>query len=401
MAIAASPLSRSKGLLDLLRQAIPLQDRAVDFYRRLLAINDLAADMHAAKDVEQLQGRLSSYFQEWTPDIAVRLCIADGAFYKLVRISGEEISEEESSYPLESGVPGSVLKTGNAIWLPNLRASRRANGKNLSAMPAMVGSMMVLPFTALGQVLGCLEFTSPLAGRFDEIEYHLGYLVVAHLSSSLESVMTKQELASANARLRDHDLRLTQLNVQLQQLVHTDDTTGLFNKRRLLEQLELEIARAKRYGEILSCLMLDLDHFKQINDTHGHQAGDEVLRQIGALFRQRLRVTDFVARYGGEEFTILLPCTDASGARRVAESLSSTIRNREFTIPNARTRLTISIGIACCTKFDRLDSQQVILRADRALYRAKRAGRDKICLADDSDLSHEHSQEFVRQMSCD
>lgn len=240
-----------------------------------------------------------------------------------------------------------------------------------------------------------------MADRFDEIEYHLGYLVAAHLSSSLQSVMTKQELASANARLRDHDLRLRQLNFQLQQLVHTDDTTGLFNKRRLLEQLDLEIARTKRYGEILSCLMLDLDHFKLINDTHGHQAGDEVLRQIGARFRQRLRVTDFVARYGGEEFTILLPCTDASGARRVAESLSSAIRNREFTIPNARVSLTISIGIACCTKFDRLDSQQVILEADRALYRAKRAGRDRICLADESGFGNEHSQEFVRQMGCD
>lgn len=91
MAIAASPVSRGNGLLDLFRQAVPLQDRAVDFYRRLLAINDLAADMHAAKDVEQLQSRLSSYFQEWTPDIAVRLCIADGAVYKRVRLSGEEI----------------------------------------------------------------------------------------------------------------------------------------------------------------------------------------------------------------------------------------------------------------------------------------------------------------------
>jgi len=216
----------------------------------------------------------------------------------------------------------------------------------------------------------------------------MGFLVAAHLSSSLENVLTRQELANANARLRDHDIRLMQLNLQLQQLAHTDDATGLFNKRRLFEQLQAEIARARRYGEILSCLMLDIDEFKQVNDTYGHQAGDEVLRQIGSLLRRSLRVTDFVARYGGEEFTVLLPRTDNSGAYRVAENLRRTMKAYEFILSSARVHLTVSIGIASCTKFDKLDAQQIILRADNALYRAKRSGRDRVCFSEDTESEH-------------
>jgi diguanylate cyclase (GGDEF)-like protein len=214
-------------------------------------------------------------------------------------------------------------------------------------------------------------------------------LVAGHVSSSLENVLTRQELATANARLRDHDLRLTQLNEKLQQLAHTDESTGLFNKRRLFEQLEMEVALAKRYGETFSCLMLDVDDFKQINDTHGHQAGDEILRQIGALLRRTLRVTDFIARYGGEEFTIILPRTNAAGANRVAEKLCSTFMLHGFALPSAPIYLTVSIGVSCYTATDHLDAQQLISRADNALYHAKRSGKNQVCFADEAEFSYE------------
>jgi diguanylate cyclase (GGDEF)-like protein len=250
-------------------------------------------------------------------------------------------------------------------------------------------SAVILPFAALGKTIGVIELISTKAHRFDELEYHLIFLVVAHLSSSLDNVLTRQELATANARLRDHDLQLRALNNQLQQLAHTDDLTGLFNKRRLLEQLNSEIARARRYGEIMSCLMIDLDDFKMINDSYGHQAGDDVLHQVGRLLKNNLRVTDFVARYGGEEFTVLLPRTDGAGAFRAAEKLRTKIKKHPFSIPNGQVLLTASVGIACCTKFDRLDAQHVILRADSALYRAKRSGRDRVCISDENDFDNE------------
>ena len=384
MAIAALPITRGDGLLNLLVRAAPLQERAAGLYRRLLAINELAAAMNAARDVDQLESLLAASFREWLPRESTRLCILDGDCYRRSRLSGPNIFGEEGNFPLTRGPAGRALQSGSPIWVADTLATGEMESLAEEISGPVPRSILVIPFTALGKVVGALELVSEECSRFDEIEYHMTFLVTAHLSSSLENVLTRQELAHANARLRDHDIRLMQLNLQLQQLAHTDDTTGLFNKRRLFEQLEAEIARAKRYGEILSCLMLDLDTFKQVNDTYGHQAGDEVLRQIGGLLRRSLRVTDFVARYGGEEFTVLLPQTDNLGAYRAAENLRKTIKTHAFTLPTQRIHLTVSIGIASCTKFDKLDAQQIILRADSALYRAKRSGRDRACFSDES-----------------
>lgn len=378
MAIPASPITQGKGLLDLLRETVPLQERALELYGRLLAINELATSMNAAKDVDQLHSSLAACFREWMPQESVCLCIKNGTSYRRCRLSGPADLVKEDVFPLDMGIAGTVLSSGSPLWLPEAHdiAGWLCSDRSLP------GSAVVLPFTVLGKIVGVLELISGRPGRFDEFEYHLGFLVAAHFSSSLENVLTRQELATANARLRDHDLRLRQLNHQLQQLAHTDDLTGLFNKRRLFEHLDAEIARARRYGEIMSCLMLDIDDFKLINDRYGHQAGDEVLRQVGLLLRRSLRVTDFVSRYGGEEFTVLLPRTDGAGAYRAAEKLRLKFKQQAFVIPAGVVAITVSVGIACCTKFDRLDSQQVILLADGALYRAKRSGRDRVCFSE-------------------
>lgn len=345
--------------------------------------------MSSAKDINSLQGFLAAYFQEFLPDDPTWLCIRDGTKYRKLRLSGPDIPQNEDPIPLDNGIAGSVMKSATPLWIPDVHTSRKIRRFPGMATESFARSIMVLPFLVMRKAVGCLELLSNHPNRFDEIEYNLGLLVAAHLSSSLENVLTRQELATANARLRDHDLRLTQLNEKLQQLAHTDEATGLFNKRRLFEQLEMEVARARRYGETFSCLMIDVDDFKQINDTHGHQAGDEVLRQIGALLRRTLRVTDFVARYGGEEFTVILPRTNSAGAYRVAENLRSTFMSHEFALASTPIRITVSIGVACCTTFDRLDAQQIILRADNALYRAKRSGKNQACFADEAEFVYE------------
>jgi diguanylate cyclase (GGDEF)-like protein len=389
MAIAATPITRGKGLLDLLQQIVPPQERAVELYRRLLAINELSGSMNSAKDVNTLQDFLAAYFQEYLPGDRISLCIRDGARYRKLRLSGPGIPNAGDMIPMDNGVAGHVMKSTTPLWIPDVHSSRKIRRFPGAAAESMAQSVMVLPFSVTKKTVGCLEMLSNRPNRFDEMEYHLGLLVAAHLSSSLENVLARKELAAANARLRDHELLLTELNEKLQQLAHTDESTGLFNKRRLFEQLEMEIARARRYGEIFSCLMLDLDDFKQVNDTHGHQAGDAVLCQIGTLLRRTLRVTDFVARYGGEEFTVILPRTNSAGAYRVAENLCSTFMSHEFALPSATVHITVSIGIACCTTFERLDARQIILRADNALYRAKRMGKNQACFADETEFSYE------------
>ncbi len=370
--------------MDLLQHTAPLQERAIGVYRRLLAVNELSAAMNTAKDIEQLQEILSQACQKWMPGDSIRLCIVDGSSYRRSRLSGPSIFSDEGAFPLNHGIVGTVLQSGLPLWIQDTSSTEDPSDPSFDESASDQRSLIILPFLVMGRVIGALEMVSPCPRRFDEFDYHLAILVTAHLSSSLENVITRQELATANARLRDHDLRLTQLNQQLHRLANTDDLTGLFNKRRLFEQLKSEIARTKRYGEILSCLMVDIDDFKRINDSLGHQAGDEILRQMGAVLKRSLRITDFVARYGGEEFTVLLPQTDTIGAMKVAEHLCSQIRSHCFIVGDGMHRFTVSIGMAVCTKFDKLDADQVIVLADSALYQAKRTGKDRACFIPDS-----------------
>jgi diguanylate cyclase (GGDEF)-like protein len=389
MAIAATPITRGKGLLDLLRQTIPSQERAVELYRRLLAINALSNFMNSARNVEHLQSFVISYFKECFPADQVRLCLVEGSTYRKKRLSGPAVPKEEEILPINAGIAGSVIRSATPLWIPDTHPPRKQRKYPEVVCDTPWRSLMVLPFSAMGKTIGCIEMISDQPNRFDEIEFHLGSLVSTHLSSSLDNVLTKQELATANARLKDHDQRLTQLNEQLKELAHTDECTGLFNKRRLLERIEMEIARARRYGEIFSCLMIDIDDFKKINDTYGHQAGDDVLKQTGALLLRSLRATDFVSRYGGEEFTIILPRTNSAGSARVAENLLTLFSSNEFIVGDNRVPLTISIGVACCTTFVCLDAREIILRADNALYCAKKTGKNRACFADENDFTDE------------
>jgi diguanylate cyclase (GGDEF)-like protein len=389
MAIAATAITRKRDLLDLLRQIVPPQERAVELYRRLLTINELSRSMNVARNVDGLQSLLAAYFLDSFPGDSIRLCLLDGAKYRRLQLSGTKIPPSELMVSVNSGIAGSVIKSKTPLWIPDTQPSRRVRKFPGVITETFARSVLVIPVTAMKRVVGCLEMLSPHSNRFDEIEYHFGLLVADHLSSALGNILVRQELATANARLRDHDMRLTQLNEKLQQLAHTDEATGLFNKRRLFERLEMEVARAKRYGEILSCLMIDVDDFKQINDTYGHQAGDQILRQIGTLLQRSLRVTDFIARYGGEEFTVLLPRTNSAGAYRVAENLRSVFMSHEFSLPTTNIHITVSIGVACCSIFDHQNSQQIISLADGALYRAKRSGKNQVCFTNEMDSEGE------------
>ncbi|MGZ5347903.1 MAG: GGDEF domain-containing protein [Solirubrobacterales bacterium] len=159
--------------------------------------------------------------------------------------------------------------------------------------------------------------------------------------------------------------RRAALEVELERLAHTDALTGLPNRRAWDEEFDRELARASRTGAALCAVLLDLDHFKQFNDRHGHPAGDEHLRAAGKAWRERLRGTDLLARYGGEEFAILLPGSALADATEVVEGLRESVPRGE----------TVSGGIA---QWDGAESgAELVARADRALYEAKRGGRDR------------------------
>ncbi len=163
---------------------------------------------------------------------------------------------------------------------------------------------------------------------------------------------------------------------ELEHLSSTDMLTGLANRRVFYAQLIAEAARARRYGHALSVLMLDVDHFKRINDTHGHATGDEVLRALGRVIREGLRLGDVAARHGGEEIGVVLPHTPEEGAHAVAARLLAAVR--EIRLPDGA-RVTASIGHAALDEGETEDA--LVARADEALYEAKRAGRDRVSAA--------------------
>lgn len=175
------------------------------------------------------------------------------------------------------------------------------------------------------------------------------------------------------------------VRIKLASMVLTDPLTGCLNRRGLDQALAREIARASRAGSNLALLALDLDHFKEINDTYGHIAGDVVLRQVGALLAQTARAGDMVARTGGEEFTVILPDTDADGAYHSGIRICDTVRTHAFMVNGKRLHLTISVGIVSSTAIGG-DAVGTNLKehADEALYTAKRAGRDRVSVWDES-----------------
>jgi len=186
------------------------------------------------------------------------------------------------------------------------------------------------------------------------------------------------------ARVNTH-LKLKQLyetlqekNRQLQELANLDGLTGLYNHRFFQETVSRDFQRAHRYHESLSCIMLDIDHFKKFNDTYGHQTGDMVLKTLGGLLRQLMRDSDLAARYGGEEFALLLYHASSPETLVVGERLRKTIEKHQFRQGDLLLKVTISAGLASFPHPEIVDAKTLIECADKALYRAKKEGRNRI-----------------------
>lgn len=165
---------------------------------------------------------------------------------------------------------------------------------------------------------------------------------------------------------------------QMQYLAVTDTLTGVYNRRGLFDRGQQEISRSLRSSRPLAAIMLDIDHFKQINDTFSHVVGDEVLRILTKLCQDNLRSLDIIGRYGGEEFAIVLPETDTASAQLVAERLRQCVAETPVFTQNGVVNFTISVGVASMT--DGISTMAVLLdRADTAMYQAKETGRNRVC----------------------
>lgn len=193
--------------------------------------------------------------------------------------------------------------------------------------------------------------------------------------------MFKVESESAKKIARNKQIEMESVMIQAREVAQIDALTFLFNRRMIVRELQDEVLRAERYNNTLSISIIDVDKFKLVNDTYGHPAGDEVLKQVACQLRDHIRHPDTVGRYGGEEFLILLPNSDAKAATEQAVRLGREIRKMVVTIKEHELKVTVSIGIA---QFKAgVDTWDTLLnRADNAMYEAKNNGRDCWFVAD-------------------
>lgn len=194
-------------------------------------------------------------------------------------------------------------------------------------------------------------------------------------------VMLSVYAGALRARLRESRRRLAATLDQVQRLISHDELTRTLNRRSLVARLGEEKSRCERSGESFSLALMDLDHFKSVNDTHGHAAGDEVLRGFAGAVHEAMRQTDVFGRYGGEEFLLILTGSSAQAARDAAERIRAAVGSRDWTAAAPGLSVTVSVGITSFRKGDSIE--QLLKRADNALYQAKRTGRNRIVTLDD------------------
>ena len=164
-----------------------------------------------------------------------------------------------------------------------------------------------------------------------------------------------------------------------------DALTGIYNRGEIIDALHRERARQARDGGSFGVIIADLDHFKRVNDTYGHSAGDAVLREAAVRMKASVRSYDFIGRYGGEEFLLVVPSSDAAGTLALAERIRQSMQSSPVSTSDGEIPVTVSLGVAASTETCPLDSQDLLLRADQALYRAKENGRNCVELSDPKD----------------
>jgi two-component system cell cycle response regulator len=175
---------------------------------------------------------------------------------------------------------------------------------------------------------------------------------------------------------------LREKNARLELLTNTDELTGLYNRRFFMEALRQEFARSERYGTALVYAMVDIDHFKRINDTHGHLMGDRALVAVAHTLQRAVRAQDVLGRYGGEEFAIVMPHTDRAGGELAVERCRKQIEDAVVNIDSGSLNITASMGVVCFPRADVKRLEDLIALADAALYKAKEAGRNRVLMAD-------------------
>lgn len=293
-----------------------------------------------------------------------------------------------ASFAPGEGVIGMAASTGKLQHCRNCRSDPRFVSRELTG--ATVGSLIAVPIRANGETIGILNVSHPHPDFFtgghertlQVFANFLGQLMVGRrLLARMDSLVQERTEQLEQALEEAESLKQRYADLSL-----IDDLTGLHNRRFFFPEAHAALSRALRYGTPFSVILLDLDHFKLINDTCGHACGDNVLRRFAELLRHHCREADILARFGGEEFVVALPDTDLEGGRHLAERVRLQMKLTQWPMEGRHMQVTASLGLSCTDPAqgpgERADMvlERLIREADQALYFGKHNGRDRCCL---------------------
>ncbi len=341
-------------------------DAAIHHLKELELLNRVTQAITITDDIDEL---LQSIVDEihttlGVTSVAILLVDPDGVEMKVHAVAGDNLTEiAELKLRIGKGATGVAVMEGLTQYLPDVTRDERYVPANPN-----IRCELAVPLVNKGSVVGVLNLESTSLNAFSKEDRHVVEIVAAQIAQILAKALLYDELAT---------------------MAVTDGLTGLFNHRQFFIRLEAEFKRADRYTYPLSLIMLDIDFFKDFNDTYGHMQGDKVLRKIASIITLTMRETDVVARYGGEEFAVILPLCHESTAMEVAERLRVGIESANLGGDRESPPLTISVGV-CSAPKDASTYEELVRRADDAMYHSKRKGRN-LCTLWKPDMTEKES----------
>ena len=337
-------------------------DEVVQVKSELAILHDVAKALTSSLNLESLlqtiMEKVAIYFR---PDTWSLLMCDDEHHELYFAIAVGDASESLKSVRLRigEGIAGWVAEHGAPLIVPDVSKDERFNSRIDQLTRWETRSILCVPLTSKDKILGVIQLINVDMSSFGDDQFML-----------FQALGDYAAIAIDNARAVE----------KIQELTITDDCTGLYNARHLNSSIEAEVYRSNRFGYEFSILFMDLDHFKAVNDKHGHLVGSRLLGEIGNTLKSRLRLIDYAFRYGGDEFVALLPQTSKQSAMIVARRLRDILRNTNFHMGEGLDlNIRASIGVASFPD-DAKNAHDLIHRADEMMYTIKKTTRDAIAV---------------------
>jgi diguanylate cyclase (GGDEF)-like protein len=314
-------------------------------------------------------------------------CVAHLNWHQFINNESSK-NNDKTSYLMSEGVVGKTATNGQLIHINNCKTSDE-NFIKYEMNGSKLGSLICAPIMSNNTLIGVIELSHPDPNYFDSWLEHSIVIytdLIGMLLNNIKLMTDMQNIVELRTEELSHALKESEkLKVRYEEMSVIDPLTKLYNRRYFFTEVASGLARAKRYSHPFSLLLMDLDHFKDVNDKHGHECGDKVLIEVSNILNQFSREGDTLARIGGEEFVLALPETKNDGALKLAERIRSTIEEKEWECHGKAMNIKISIGISSLEDCnddeiheDDIQVSDVLRKADLALYHVKHHGRNNV-----------------------